>query len=221
MRIRPSEATLSAARQSRISPTVTIAPVRSRNVSDTSARRHDSLVTCLATAFTELDKINASRKPRCSAIRRIRSSSEMPHRSVSASGESATINNGGRKGSVILGVPSSETDLARMLRYARPKHFVKNFGGSRHSLVASRQYAARLLVLISCLGPSWLHANPDFAALCTAKTECRPQAIARCIRISFKRISRVNAIIIDHHYKCISVASRKLFLNRLTISEIT
>ena len=124
MRIRPSEATLSAARQSRISPTVTFAPVRSRNVSDTSARRHDSLATCVAIAFTELDKIIASRKPSCSAMRRIRSSSEMPHRSVSASGESATINNGGRKGSVMLAVAgvfrqfvSSQTHLARMLRY--------------------------------------------------------------------------------------------------------
>ncbi len=86
-------------RQSRISPTVTFAPVRSRNVSDTSARCHDSLATCVATAFMELDKIIASRKPSCSAMRRIRSSSEMPHRFVSASGESATINNGGRKGS--------------------------------------------------------------------------------------------------------------------------
>src|SRR6266478_9932365 len=118
MRIRPPEATLSAARQSRIS----------RNVSDTSARCHDSLATCAATAFTELDKIIASRNPRCSAMRRIRSSSEMPHRSVSASGESATINNGGRKGSVILGVAgvfrqfvSRQTHLPRMLRYARPE----------------------------------------------------------------------------------------------------
>src|SRR5712691_9099660 len=148
MRIRPSEGTLSAAKQSRTSPTVTFAPVRSRNVSDTSARCHDSLATCVATAFTELDKIIASRKPRYSAMRRIRSSNEMPHRSVNASGESATINNGGRKGSVILGVAgvfrqfvSSQTHLARMLRYARPKHFAKNFGGSRHSIAASRQHA--------------------------------------------------------------------------------
>ena len=37
-------------------------------------------------------------------MRRIRSSSEMPHRSVNASGKSATINNAGRKGSVILGL---------------------------------------------------------------------------------------------------------------------
>src|SRR5881227_135642 len=128
MRICASAATFSVGRQSRISPTVTFAPARSRNVSDTSARCHDSLATCLATAFTELDKIIASRNPSCSAMRRIRSSSEMPHRSVNASGESATINNGGRKGSVILGVAgvfrhfvSSQTNLARMLRYARPE----------------------------------------------------------------------------------------------------
>src|SRR5213593_3832208 len=157
MRIRPSEATLSAARQSRISPTVTFAPVRSRNVSDTSPRCHDSLATCAATAFTELDKIIASRKPRCSAMRRIRSSSEMPHRSVSASGESATINNGGRKGSVILRVAgvfrqfvSSQTRLARMFRYA-----------------------------------SWHHADPDFAALPHPKNRVPPQGIARCNRDKF------------------------------------
>ena len=104
MRNHPSHATFSAGRQFRISPTVTFAPARSRNVSDTSARCHDSLARCVVTAFTELDKIMASRKPSCSAMRRIRSSNEMPHRSVNACGESATINNGGRKASVILGV---------------------------------------------------------------------------------------------------------------------
>src|SRR5262249_18380125 len=100
----PSEATLNAATQSRISPIVTCAPVYSRNVTNTSARRHDSLAKCVVTAFTELDKIIATLKPSCSATRRIRSKSEMPQRSVNASGESATINNGGRQGSVISGV---------------------------------------------------------------------------------------------------------------------
>ena len=143
MRTRLSEPILSPARQSRISPTVTFAPVRSRNASDTSARRHDSLPTCVAIVFTELDKIIASRKPSWSATRRIRSSSEMPHSSVSASGESATINNGGRKGSVMPAVArvlrqfvSSQTHVARMLRYARPKHIAENFGGSRRSSTA-------------------------------------------------------------------------------------
>jgi hypothetical protein len=37
-------------------------------------------------------------------MRRIRSNSEMPQRSVNASGESATINKGGREGSVTFGV---------------------------------------------------------------------------------------------------------------------
>src|SRR4026209_638576 len=87
-----------------MSPTVTFAPVRSRSVSDRSARRQDSLAICVAIAFTELDKIIASRKPSCSAMRRIRSSSEIPQRSVNASGESAMINNGGRKGSIISGL---------------------------------------------------------------------------------------------------------------------
>ena len=138
MRIRPSEATLGAARQSRISPTVTFAPVRPRNVSDTSARCHDSLATCVATAFAQLDKIIASRKPRCSAMRRIRSSSEMPHRSVSASGESATINNGGQKGSVMLGcrlqsVGIKPTNLARMLGYAPRRRTNPDFTALPHS----------------------------------------------------------------------------------------
>jgi hypothetical protein len=70
--------------------------------------------------------------------------------------------------------------------------------------------------------PPWRHAHPDFAALPhTTKTECRPQAIARYNRDEFRRISRVNAIVIDHHYQNISAASRQFFLNSLKSSEIT
>jgi len=104
--IRPSERTFIAARESTISPTATFAPLRSRNVSERSERCHDCLATCVAMALTEFDRIIALRKPRCSTTRRIRSSSEMPHRSVSASGESATINSGGREGSGMSNVES-------------------------------------------------------------------------------------------------------------------
>ena len=52
--------------------------------------------------FMEFDKIVASRNPSCRTMRRVRSSREMPHKSVSASGESATINNDGREGSGML-----------------------------------------------------------------------------------------------------------------------
>jgi hypothetical protein len=68
---------------------------------------------------------------------------------------------------------------------------------------------------------SWRHANPDFAALRHCENRVPPQAIARCIEISFERIWRVNAIIIDHHYQCISAASRQLLLNSLKSSLIT
>src|SRR6266446_2806293 len=103
MRIRPSDGTLIAARQSRTSPTVTFAALRSRNMSERSERGDDGLGTCSAIASPEFDKTIASRKPRCSATRRVLSTKDMPHNSVSASGESATINNGGREGLVILG----------------------------------------------------------------------------------------------------------------------
>src|SRR5256885_7767604 len=102
MRIRPSDGTLIAARQFRPSPTVPFAALRSRNMSERSDRCHDCLATCSAIASTEFDKTITSRKPRCSATRRVRSSKEMPHSPVSASGESATINNGGGGGFVIL-----------------------------------------------------------------------------------------------------------------------
>src|SRR5437867_11887306 len=174
MRIHPSEATLGAARQSRISPTVTFAPVRTRNVSDTSARCHDSLATCAATGFTELDKIIASRKPRCSAMRRIRSSSEMPHSSVNASGESATINNCGRKDFIMLGV----TDVFRQF-------------------VFSQTHLGRMLT-----DPSRRHANPEFAAFPHRENRVPPQPIASLNREGFERISMVNAIVVDRHYQC-------------------
>ena len=143
MRIRPSDGTLIAARQSTMSPTVTFAPLRSRNMSDTSARCHDCLATCSAMALTESDETIASRKPRCRATRRVRSSKEMPHSPVSASGESATINNGGREGFVILGVErvfaslhQAGTHVARTLGDTSPEHFTKKFWRSEHSIVA-------------------------------------------------------------------------------------
>src|SRR5437879_10226450 len=106
IRIRPSEGTFIAVRQSRTSPTVTCAPVRSRNFSETSPRCHGCLAICSVMDLLEFDKIIASRKPRSNAMRRIRSNREMPHRSDSASGKSATINNGGREGSDMLGAES-------------------------------------------------------------------------------------------------------------------
>src|SRR4029077_17196880 len=102
MRIRPSDGTFIAARQSRMSPTVTFAALRSRNMSARSERCHDCRARCSTIASPEFDKTIASPKPRCSATRRVRSTKEIPHNSVSASGESAMINNGGREGFVIL-----------------------------------------------------------------------------------------------------------------------
>jgi hypothetical protein len=55
----------------------------------------------------------------------------------------------------------------------------------------------------------------------TATTECRPRQWLTVIEISFERMSRVNAIIIDHHHYCISAASRHLLLNSLKSSVIT
>src|ERR1700693_4042314 len=111
MRIRSSAGTLIAARQSRMSPTVTSAPVRSRNFSDTSAPCHEALAACAAIDSTEFDKIVASRKPSCRTMRRDRSSSEMPPRFASASGESATSNNRGSRDSIIVIVDVLIVDL--------------------------------------------------------------------------------------------------------------
>ena len=80
-----------------MSPTVTFAALRSRNMSDRSEPCHDCLATSSAIDSTEFDKTIASRKPRCSATRRVRSSKEMPPSSVSASGKSATINSAGEE----------------------------------------------------------------------------------------------------------------------------
>ena len=147
MRIRLSDGTLIAARQSRMSPTVTFAVLCSRNMSERSERCHDCLATCSAIASTEFDKTITSRKPRCSATRRVRSSKEMPHSPVSASGESATINNGGGEGFVILAAErvfaslhQAGTHVARTLGDTSPEHFTKKFWRSEHSIVASRQY---------------------------------------------------------------------------------
>src|SRR2546430_16372454 len=138
MRIRPSDGTLIAARQSRTSPTVTFAALRSRNMSERSERCHDCLATCSAIASTEFDKTIASRKPRCSATRRVRSSKEIPHSPVSASGESAAINNGGGGGFVLLAgergfcsLHQAGTDLVRTLGgHGTRKPFQKNFVGA-------------------------------------------------------------------------------------------
>jgi hypothetical protein len=147
MRIRPFGGTLIAARQSRMSPTVTFVALRSRNMSERSERCHDCSATCFAIASTEFDKTIASRKPRCSATRRVRSSKEMPHSPVSASGESATINNGGREAFVMLAVKrvfaslhQAGTRVARTLGDTSPEHFTKKFWRSEHSIVASRRY---------------------------------------------------------------------------------
>src|SRR5438046_9005757 len=146
MRIRLSDGTLIAARQSRMSPTVTFAVLRSRNMSERSERCHDCLATCSAIASTEFDKTIASRKPRCSATRRVRSSKEMPHSPVSASGESAMINNGGRKVFVIL---AAERVFASLIKPERSRSntrghvtrtLYEKFWRSEYSIVASRQY---------------------------------------------------------------------------------
>src|SRR5205823_13081781 len=88
------------------SPTMTGGPLRSRNSSETSPPCQDCLATCSAMDLMEFDKIVPSRNPSCWTVRRVRSSREMPHRSVSASGESATINSGGREGSGTSNVES-------------------------------------------------------------------------------------------------------------------
>src|SRR5881392_1484780 len=147
MRIRPSDGTLIAARQSRMSSTVTFAALRSRNMSERSERCHDCLATCSAIASTEFDKTITSRKPRCSATRRVRSSKEMPHSPVSASGESATINNGGGEGFVILAAErvfgslhQAGTHVVRTLGAQVTRTLYEKFWRSEHSIVASRQY---------------------------------------------------------------------------------
>jgi hypothetical protein len=84
-----------------------------------------------------------------------------------------------------------------------------------------RLYQARP-TLLECLCMH-LGVTPiqTFAALLHREIRVPSQAKGRCVEISFERISRVNAIVIDRHDQCISAASRQLLLNRLTSSEIT
>ena len=51
--------------------------------------------------------------------------------------------------------------------------------------------------------------------------ECLGMHLGVVIEIGFERISRVNAIIVDRHYQCISAVRRQLFLNSLKSSVIT
>ena len=157
MRIRPSDGTLIAARQSRTSPTVTSAALRSRNMSERSERCHDCLAIHSAIASTEFDKTIASPKPRCSATRRVRSTKEMPHNSVSASGESATINNGGREGFVILAAERVFGSL-----HQAGTHVARTLGGHVTRTLYEKILAVRAL---DCSVRDNISANVSYAAV--------------------------------------------------------